>query len=149
MEKLSKFAISLGIGLGVTVFALIMISALPHMIENSGRDWDRVANLGTASEETLQTFKKQPAYAAMYEQYPDAKEEFKYNKGQRSELQVGVFNTENDNHLVLKIGQDYQQNIFTQIQCMDGEKNTRVSELFVIDYIQSNSCLSDNEEQIR
>ena len=97
-----------------------MISALPHVIENSGRDWDRATSIETLPEETLQTFKEQPAYAAMYDRYPDAKEEFKFNKGQRSEILVGVFNAENDNHLVLQIGYDYQQNIFTNIQCMHG-----------------------------
>ena len=145
MEKLSKFAIYLAIGIGIVIFSLFLYSILPHIIENSGRDWDRATKSGMLSEEILQLFKEEPAYIAMLDKYPDAKEEFKFNKPQRSELQVGVYNTENDNQLVLKIWYDYNQNISTYLECIpgNGDDRLKISGLFVINYIQNNTCLTD------
>ena len=52
MERLSRFAIYLGMGIGVTVFVLFLVEVLPHTLENSARDWERLDGGNYSEEET-------------------------------------------------------------------------------------------------
>ena len=50
MEKLSKIAVYMGMGMGVTLFALLLVSALPGVYQNTVHEWESLDE-GFISEE--------------------------------------------------------------------------------------------------
>lgn len=63
-----------GIGIATSVFALFLVSALPNIIENTANQWWMLGDAGMSEEALLAKFQEHPAYAAMYERFPDAVE---------------------------------------------------------------------------
>ena len=106
MERLSRFAICLGIGVGLTFFVLFLVAALPGILDSSVREWERLDKSGTGEEELRVKFSEHPAYAAMYERYPDANEEFDYYGRGDGSMTVGVMNFETDAQLTLSMYYD-------------------------------------------
>ncbi len=144
MERLSKFAIYLGIGIGVTVFVLFLIAAVPSILENSVRDWERL-DRGTHSEEELRAkFAEHPSYEAMYERFPDAKEDFThYGRGDGS-MRVGVINFENNNQLILELDyHDHGDKVRARAYCeTESDRDGLYADsLFAEDFIRNTDCL--------
>jgi len=144
MEKLSKFAIYLGIGMGVTFFVLFLIAALPGIMQNSIQQWEQLDNQSKSEEELKAKFQKHPAYQAMYERFPDAKEEITYHGGGNGNMRVGVMNFETKNQLILDMYYNqYDHRVNANINCVTNNSNLNqgVDSLFVIDYIKNTNCL--------
>lgn len=144
MERLSKFTIYLGIGMGVTVFILLMISILPFILEQSMNQWERLDRNPSSKEELRAMLVEHPSYAAMYERYPDAKEEFTYHAGNHGSLSVGVMNFDTNNKLRLNLNYDeYNDSVNAYARC-DSDTDRHVSSadgLFVEDYIRNTKCI--------
>ena len=144
MEKLSRFAIYLGIGIGVTFFALFLFAALPSIIENSTNQWERLDNQSRSEEELRSKFQEHPAYQAMYERFPDAKAELNYQGGGNGNMRIGVMNFETKNQLILDMYYNqYDHRVNANINCITNNSNFNqgVDSLFVIDYIKNTNCL--------
>jgi len=143
MERLSKFAIYLGITIALVIFTLFLYSILPSIIQNN--EWERLGNtVGSTDEKVLAMYMEHPAYIAFYETYPDAKEEL--NSGYRgsSELQVGIMNFDTNNSLKLDMNYDKRDDrIRVNVRCdtMDNERNLRADGLFAEDFIRNTKCL--------
>ena len=93
--------------MGVTLFSLLLFAVLPSIIQNAGSDWEQIVNSGDQSDEKLLAiFESHPAYIAMYETYPDAKQELNSRGRGNGILQVGIMNFETNNQLVLEMYHD-------------------------------------------
>lgn len=145
MERLSKFAIYLGMGIGVTIFALLLISVLPYILENSMNEWERLDRNDVSEEELHVKFAEHPAYVAMYERFPDAKEEFSYHGGTNWRMTVGVMNFESGNQLVLNMHHDgYYNHVEVSAYCIiksDHDRRDGGDGLFTEDFIRNTDCL--------
>ena len=118
MEKLSKIAIYLAIGIGITIFSLFLYSILPHIIENASHDWERAMGNSMTEEELKALFYAEPAYTIFKEKYPDAIES--YDKGHRGNdaLNLVMYNYTNLNEIRLDIRYDtYRQNVGVDAAC--------------------------------
>ena len=142
MERLSRFAIYLGIGIGLTFFVLFLVAALPSILDNSVREWERLDKSDTGEEELRVKFSEHPAYAAMYERYPDANEEFDYYERGDGSITVGVMNFETDAQLVLSMRYDsYRDSIRADARCSTPSDHRDVNGLFAEDFIRATDCL--------
>lgn len=144
MERLPRFALYLAIGIGITVFVLFLVSILPFIIEDSWREWKRLDRSSRSQDEVYSTIITHPAYRAMYEVYPDAKEEFTYRDSGGASLQVGVMSFETQNQLVLSLHYSaYDTDIDASVYCSVGESRRELSTygLFVEDFIRNTDCL--------
>ena len=149
MENLSKFAIYLGIGIGVTFFILFLIVALPSIFENSIQQWERLDKSNKSDEELRKKFQEHPAYKAMYERFPDAKEEIIHHGRGNGNMKVGVMNFENGNQLVMDMYyNDYDDRVEAHVNCRSnvGERNMGADGLFAEDYIKNTNCLEMEED---
>jgi len=145
MHKLHKFIIFLGIGMGVTLFSLLLFAVLPSIIQNAGSDWEQIVNSGYQSDEKLLAiFESHPAYIAMYETYPDAKQELNSRGRGNGILQVGIMNFETNNQLVLEMYHDKRNdsiNVNARCHTMNDERNLYADGLFTEDFIKNTNCL--------
>ena len=145
MERLSKFAIYLGMGIGMTVFVLFLISVLPYILEYSIDEWERLDRDDASEEEELRVkFAEHPAYVAMYERFPDAKEEYSYLGGNDGWMIVGVMNFDSGNQLVLHMYHDnYENKVNINAYCNARSDSDRqdTEGLFVEDFIRNTNCL--------
>ncbi len=142
MERLSRFAIYLGIGIGLTFFVLFLVAALPSILDNSIREWERLDKSGTGEEELRVKFSEHPAYAAMYERYPDANEEFDYYERGDGSMTVGVMNFETDAQLTLSMRYDsHRDSIRADARCSTPSDHRDVDGLFAEDFIRATDCL--------
>ncbi|MDH3277178.1 MAG: hypothetical protein OEL77_02975 [Nitrosopumilus sp.] len=151
MEKLPKFAIYLAIGIGITIFALILYSILPHIIENSARDWDRALGNNLTEEELKAMFYADPSYTAFKEKYPDATESFEsWNRGE-GRLQMVMYNYTNFNEIRLDIDYDnYRSKVNVNVNCQitnpfsDRDVHRGVQGSGAVDFIEKVNCLDSS-----
>lgn len=143
MEKLAKFAIYLGIGIGVTFFSLFLIAALPSILENSVNQWERLDRSANSEEDLVKKFQQHSAYKAMYERFPDTREEMNYRGGGRGDMKVGVMNFENGNQLILNLYyNDHEDKVNAHVNCnSNSPRNMNADGLFAEDFIQNTDCL--------
>ena len=144
MERLSKFAIYLGIGIGVTFFILFLIAALPSIIESSVDQWERLDKNDNSEEELRIKFQEHPAYTAMYERFPDAKEEITYHGRGNGNMRVGVMNFENNHQLILDLHYNsYENKVNANAHCNTNFDRHRMNAdgLFAEDFILNTNCL--------
>ena len=149
MEKLPKIAIYLAIGIGVTIFGLLLYSILPHMIQNSANDWERaIGGMAETDEKILALFEGHPAYIAFYETYPDAKQELNSRGRGDGNLQVGVMNFDTGNQLLLEMYYDkWNDSVRVNVRCNvmgdngDRHRNLYAEGLFAEDFIRNIDCL--------
>ena len=120
MERLTKIAFYVGIGIAVSVFALFLISFLPFVIGNAGNEWERLGDAGRSDGEILAKFQEHPAYVAMYERFPGAVEKVAYHEDGGGSMEVGAMNFENNSQLVLQ---------------------THINDLFAESFIRNTDCL--------
>lgn len=154
MERLSRFAIYLGIGIGVTFFILFLVAALPSILENSIDQWERLDKSDNSEEELRAKFVEHPSYKAMYERFPDAKEEISYHGRGNGNMKVGVMNFESNNQLILDLYyNDYEDKVNANAYCNTSSDRNRMHAdgLFAEDFIRNTNCLElkgdDNDKQ--
>ena len=87
-------------------------------------------------------FSEHPAYAAMYERYPDANEEFDYYGRGDGSMTVGVMNFETDAQLTLSMRYDsHRDSIRADARCSTPSDHRDVDGLFAEDFIRATDCL--------
>jgi len=144
MERLSRSALYLGMGIGVTFFVLFLIAALPFIIESSWRQWERLDISDGSQDEVYEKLVSHPAYVAMYETYPDAKEEFSYHGNDNGNLRVGIMDFETHNQLTLNLYYNtYEDRVDANAYCStQGDRQTpNIDRLFAEDFIRNTDCL--------
>ena len=149
MEKLVKFAVLFGISIAAVFLVLILSTILPHVIENSERDWKRAMG-GNLSEEQLETmFYGDPAYSVFKAKYPDSIENLEFwNKGE-GRLEVTAFNYTNLNEIRLDINyDDYREKLRIHVNCQvqipgsDRDMHRGVEGAAASDFIEKMDCLN-------
>lgn len=144
MERLPRFALYLAMGVGMTVFVLFLFAILPFVIENSWDEWKRLDRGDRAQDEVYSEMTAHPAYLAMYEVYPDAKEEFTYRDRGDANLQVGIMSFETQNQLMLEMYySEYDSKTDAYVYCNVGGDHRKMSAegLFAEDFIRNTDCL--------
>ena len=151
LERLPRFAIYLAIGIGVTFFGMFLFSILPHMIENTGNDWERaIGGTADSEEEIMALLMVHPSYIAFYETYPDAKEEFENRSRGNGNLSVGIMDFETGDQIILELRYDKRDDrVRVDVRCniMGDEDNRRndnfrAEGLFAEDFIRNVDCLN-------
>ena len=142
MERLTKIAFYVGIGIAVSVFALFLISFLPFMIGNAGNEWERLGDTGRSDGETLAKFQEHPAYVAMYERFPGAVEKVAYHEDGGGSMEVGAMNFENNSQLVLHM-YAYSNDVGADATCINDAmgRQTHINDLFAESFIRNTDCL--------
>ena len=142
MERLTKIAFYVGIGIAVSVFALFLIWSLPVVIGHTGNQWERLGDTGRSDGEILAKFQEHPAYVAMYERFPGAVEKVAYHEDGGGSMEVGVMNFENNSQLVLHM-YIFSNDVLTDVTCMNGARDgqTHISDLFAESFIRNTDCL--------
>ena len=150
MEKLSKFAIYLGIGMGVTFFVLFLFAAIPGIIQNSIQQWEQLDNQSKSEEELKAKFEKHAAYQAMYERFPDAKEELTYHGGGNGNMRVGVMNFETNKQLILDMYYNsYEDRVTAAVNCIgNNSEGMNTDTLFAEDFIKNTNCLDVTDPNV-
>ena len=144
MERLPRFALYLAIGIGITIFVLFLIASLPFILEDSWDRWKRLDRMDVSRDELYSKMTAHPAYLAMYETYPDAREEFVYRDRGDANLQVGVMSFETQNQLILDLDYStYQDRIRAYVYCNVDENHREMGAdgLFAEDFIRNVDCL--------
>ncbi len=149
MDKLPKLAIYLAIGIGVTIFVLFLYSILPHIIENSSRDWDRAMGNSMTEEDLKALFYAEPAYSVFKEKYPEAIESFEsWNKGE-GRLNLVMYNYTNFNEIRLNIDYNrHRENVNVGITCEvqipgnDRQMRRNAEGDGAVDFIEKMDCLN-------
>lgn len=149
MEKLPKFAIYLAIGIGVTIFALFLYSILPHIIENSSRDWERAMGNSMTDDDLKALFYAEPAYSVFKEKYPEAIESFEsWNKGE-GRLNLVMYNYTNFNEVRLDIDYNrHRENVNVNAHCEvqipgnDREMRRNAQGDGAVNFIEKMDCLN-------
>ncbi len=150
MEKLSKIAVYMGMGMGVTLFALLLVSALPGVYQNTVHEWESLDEGFISEEGARAMFEEHSAYVAMYERFPDASEKFSYNGRNNAEMMVGKMNFENNHSLTLDLHySSNRENVRAFVHCNipDGPHNKSANDLFAEDFIRDTDCLEDGAAQ--
>ena len=145
MERLSKIAVYMGMGMGMTLFALLLVSVLPNIYQNSVHEWESLDEGFISEEDARAMFEEHSAYVAMYERFPDASEKFSYN-GRNAEMMVGKMNFENNHSLTLDLYYSHnRENVRASVHCSipDGPHNKSANDLFAEDFIRDTDCLDD------
>ena len=148
MDKLPKIAIYLAIGIGVTVFALFLYSILPHIIENSSRDWDRELGNSMTEDDLKALFFAEPAYLIFKEKYPDAIESYEsWNKGE-GRLYLTMYNYTNFNEIRLDLDYNrHRENVQVNVNCQvhipgnDRQMHRNAQGDGAADFIEKMDCL--------
>ena len=118
MDKLPKFAIYLAIGNGVTLFALFLYTILPHIIENSSRDWERAMGNSMTEDDLKALFYAEPAYSVFKEKYPEAIESFESWDSGQGRLNLVMYNYTNFNEIRLDIDYNrHRENVDVRVNC--------------------------------
>ena len=145
MERLTKIAFYVGIGIAVSVFALFLIWSLPVVIGHTGNQWERLGNTDTdrSNGETLAKFQGHPAYVAMYERFPGAVEKVEYLEDGGGSIEVGAMNFENNGQLVLHMYYIYSNDVHAEVTCMNDamDRQTHVDDLLAERFIRNTDCL--------
>ena len=142
MERLTKIAFYVGIGIAVSVFALFLISFLPLVIGNTGNEWERLGDAGRSDGEILAKFQEHPAYVAMYERFPGAVEKVAYHEDGGGSMEVGAMNFENNSQLVLHM-YTFSNDAHVDVTCMSDARDgqTHINGLFAESFIRNTDCL--------
>ena len=137
MERIRRLAYYLGIGMAVTLFVLLLIAAVPNLVQ----DADYAGTDARTNAELLAMFTTHPAYSAMYERFPDAAEEFEIHGRGDGSLRVGVMDFESGTQLILYMNV-HGRNVYANIECIDIEEpRVVVDGLFAVEYIKITDCL--------
>ena len=149
MDKLPKLAIYLAIGIGVTIFALFLYTILPHIIENSSRDWERAMGNSMTEDDLKALFYAEPAYSVFKEKYPDAIESFDSRNNREGRLNLVMYNYTNFNEIRLDIDYNrYSEDVNVRVNCQfsipdnDRQIHRDAQGDGAVDFIEKMDCLN-------
>ncbi len=149
MDKLPKFAIYLAMGIGVIIFSLILYTILPHIIENSSRDWERAMGNGMTEDDLKALFYAEPAYSAFKEKYPDAIESYDNRNNRDGRLNLVMYNYTNFNEIKLDIDYNrYSEDVNVRVNCQfnipgnDRQIHRDAQGVGAVDFIEKMDCLN-------
>lgn len=144
METLSKITIYIGIAVGISFFALFMIIALPHMIQDSGRQWEETFGSKKSSEEIKYLFYHTESYKAFLENYPNAGEYYRYQGNGEGRMEITAMNFETFNTLLLELNFNrYDESVYEEISCFNHANDIRhqVRGTITKQFIEESKCL--------
>ncbi len=149
MEKLPKLAIYLAIGIGVTIFVLFMYTILPHIIENSSRDWERAMGNSMTEDDFKALFYAEPAYQIFKEKYPDAIESYENRRNGEGRLNLVMYNYTNFNEIRLDINYNrYDESVNVRVNCQvqipgnERQMHRDAQDSGAADFIEKMDCLN-------
>lgn len=143
MERLAKSAIYLGMGIVSSLFVLFLIMALPTMLDDAFDRWEWTDD-DAVEQKMREKFSEHPAYKAIYERFPDAKEEMESYRASHGTMRIGVMNFETNSHLILYLDySNYGDNMHARAVCVTDSEVTSESadSLFVEDFIRRTGCV--------
>lgn len=143
MEKLSKIAIYIAIAVGISFFILFLIIALPHMIQDSERQWREAFGPKISPEDLRAMFYETDSYKTFLEKYPNAGEYFQpHSNGGRMEITVMNFQTYNTLLLELDYN-NYDASIREEVSCFNygTEMHHQVRGTLAKQFIEESRCL--------
>lgn len=152
MELLPKIAIYIGIFVGIAFFGLFLIAVLPHIIQDSGRQWeealDKTSLSNLKSEEELRmTFEADPIYKVFKEKYPDSGDNFRYHGNGRASMEVMAMNFDSFNLLNLEMDIHRDSNyVEYRVTCSNEphERHVRVNGELSEEFIKNANCLGED-----
>ncbi len=143
MERLSKIAIYMGMAIALSVFALFLMSILPHMLDQFERDWDIFS---ISQEEVMEKFENSDSYKIFVEKYPEHGVYFDPDRnGGRMELTAMNFETFNELNLELRYYQrDGIPEFREEIRCSNDLHNVNyhIRGTLVTQFIEKVDCLN-------
>lgn len=149
MEKLTRFSLYLAIGITITIFALILFSVLPNLIENSSKDWKSAMNSFITDNELKEMLSAQSAYVVFKEKYPNASENYERWNDEDGRLELIMINYTNFNEIRLQINYDnYLQNVRINVDCTMDINDTprtmyrKIQGNGVVEFIEKADCLN-------
>jgi len=151
VERLPKFAIYLAIGIGVIIFSLVLFTILPHIIENSSRDWERAMGNGMTEDDLKAMFYAEPAYLIFKEKYPDAIESYEERRNGEGRINLVMYNYTSFSEI--RLDMDYNRhngNVDVRVNCEvpipgnDREMRRDARGDGAADFIEKMDCLNIN-----
>ncbi len=146
MERLTRWVIYIGMGIGLSLFTLLLFVSIPFLLEHPLEQWQKIGDDKDSSKSELQAkFQGHPAYKLMYERFPDAKEEMSYYGEKSGRMRVGVMNFDTNNYLVLHLNyRSHEDLVEAHVECMNISDVTSetVDSLFAEEFIQNTGCLN-------
>lgn len=144
METLPKIAIYTGIAVGISFFALFLIIALPHMIQDSGRQWEEAFGSKKSSEEIKSILYQTESYKAFLEYYPNAGEYYRYQGNGEGRMEITAMNFETFNTLLLELNFNrYDESVYEEVSCFNHDNDMRhqVRGTITKQFIEESKCL--------
>ena len=143
MEKLSKVAIYMGMGIACTIFVMFVISITPHMMNQLENDWDDVIP-GKSNEEIKAMFYETNSYKTFINKFPEYGEWFNSHGNGEGRLEVTAMNFESLNTMRLELDYDKRsESIREEINCYNqkDERNYRIRGTLATQFIEKIQCL--------
>lgn len=143
MERLSKIAIYLGMGIASAVFVLFLISILPHIVDVLERDWVNVIP-SKSEQEIKEILYEHESYKIFVNKYPEYGEYYRSHGGGSGSLEVMAMNFETYNILSLELNfNNNAESINEQVRCFNDnlDYNYHVRGSLAKQFIEKVSCL--------
>lgn len=143
MERLSKIAIYLGMGIASAVFVLFLISILPHIVDVLERDWVNVIP-SKSEQEIKEILYNHESYKVFVNKYPEYGEYYRGHGGGSGSLEVMAMNFETHNTLSLELNfNNNAESINEQVRCFNDnlDFNYHVRGSLAKQFIEKVSCL--------
>lgn len=152
MELLPKIGIYLAIFIGISFFVLFLVAVLPHIIQDSGRQWeealDKTSLSNLKSEKELRMdFEADPIYQVFKEKYPESGDHFRYHGNGRASMEVMAMNFDNFNLLNLEMDIHKESKyIDYRITCTNepDDIHVRVNGELSEEFIKNANCLGED-----
>jgi len=144
MERLSKIAIYMGMGIAISIFVLIVISIMPHIIDQINDRWNKVIPL--SKQEIMEKFENTESYILFVEKYPDHGRYIDLDRnGGRIELTAMNFETFNELRLELRYYKNHgNDDVREEISCSNDLKDVyyQIRGSLASQFIEKVNCLS-------
>lgn len=144
MDILPKIAIYTAIVVGISFFALFLIIALPHMIQDSGRQWEEAFGSKKSSEEIKSIFYETESYKTFLEYYPNAGEYYRSHGNGEGRMDVTAMNFETYNTLLLELNFNrHDESVYEEVSCFNHDNDMRhqVRGTITKQFIEEFNCL--------
>lgn len=144
MERLSKIAIYLGMFIASSVFVLVLISILPHVVDTLQNNWDDILP-GKSDEDIKSIFYETKSYKTFVNKYPENGKYYdSYGNGYGS-LKVTSMNFDSYNTLKLELHYDRRtDSVKEEVTCYNqaDNRNYRIKGTLTTQFIEKIDCLN-------
>lgn len=146
MERLSKIAICLGMGIAASVFILFVISIVPHIVDQVDNHWNEV--IPVSKQEIMENFENIESYKIFVEKYPDHGRYLDLDRN-GGRLELTAMNFETFNELRLELRYDKNRNngdVREEISCSNDMKDVhyQIRGSLASQFIEKVNCLSES-----